>query len=1054
MDGKNTQSVTTYQEAIQSGNGEMPQKALFIFREGRLESDSPYYPPSAQKPYNPDEIASKKPPFGIYDEMRRDDQVKAVLLMKKFMVLCSGWNIAIEDEQYEDAVDEINANFEHLDNPDFGDALMNMLSYLDYGFSITEPVFDVNQSGRIYLKSLKTRPPHSFELHTDNSGNVNKIIQHGMLGMKEVKRDGLIHMIHQPEFGIPYGISDLQAAYRPWFSKDMVIKFWNIHLERFGNPHIVATVPTSISNPDFDKLKDIIDKLQAKSGMIVPEGTDINIKGSPTGTTGFESAIDKHNMMIARSMLMPDLIGVGGATITGGSYALGKEHFEIFYMTIEKIRHDLERMINRMIVHPLLFWNWGIRDFEMIRWKINAHTIEDKLELLKLWVDAVTGKLWQPTEEEVNHFRRQVDFPEGEVVPVQEPQPLGGGGFPFRKSQSSKQYVKRAHTPYERKVDFDKLNSRHDDLEESAQKLLAPIYATIREGLAETVNSGNIVEGKKFDRISELKLKFLKNMELAWRVILKDTFKAGAESAKSEVAMARRTERMQIDPVTAVFEEAINERAFFITGVERDRILRDARLILLAAIDHGWTTKEAIKQLDDLFLENYDFGKGRLETIVRTNTNKAFNFGRRTMFEDPALEGFVKAYQFSAILDATTTEICTRLDGKIYRAGDPYIDKITPPLHFNALVSGTRIFTNKGSIPIECIEPGMKVLTHRNRWRPVYSTMMKLSDHPTVRALFLSTGRTLHVTDEHPILTACGWKSAGDLNIGDVLFEHSEKMGRTDQVLLSNPNDFPAPLHEKKVSWSVVRLASFGSVSFPINFNSDLPLRKGKVNNSFFNRILENERNIDYPKKPGYNGFSCRRVAAESFGQGNETFLSDPWHMHGISSFHSFGMARMNQTRLFTEAKSPMILSSRSNGRVAVCDRYLGGSGANGDTMPFTPVRQYSLSDTEGSFDESDRLSSIPMSNFDQLTNSISISKINHELFPWKRSTIVSIVDEKYNGFLWNLEVLEDETYLAENLIVHNCRSLLIPIVEGEQFTPSRQAVRDDDLESFRGIIT
>ncbi|HKZ42207.1 MAG TPA: minor capsid protein, partial [Candidatus Hodarchaeales archaeon] len=191
-----------------------------------------------------------------------------------------------------------------------------------------------------------------------------------------------------------------------------------------------------------------------------------------------------------------------------------------------------------------------------------------------------------------------------------------------------------------------------------------------------------IIEGKKIDKVNDLKLKFLKDMEMAWRAILRDVFAAGGKSAQAEVKEARQEVKMQELDTVQLFEDSINQRGFFITGVERDRILKEARMIILSGIDRGYSVKETIKQLDELFLDDYDFDSGRLETIVRTNVNKAFNFGRRTIFEDPELEGYVVAYAYSSIIDSRTTPVCEALDGHVWRVGDEYLDLVQPPRHF------------------------------------------------------------------------------------------------------------------------------------------------------------------------------------------------------------------------------------------------------------------------------------------------------------------------------------------------------------------------------------
>ena len=72
-----------------------------------------------------------------------------------------------------------------------------------------------------------------------------------------------------------------------------------------------------------------------------------------------------------------------------------------------------------------------------------------------------------------------------------------------------------------------------------------------------------------------------------------------------------------------------------------------------------------------------------LNTLVRTNTFEALNEARFAEFTDPALDGFVEALEYSAILDDRTTEICQELDGKVFAADSPEWDNYRPPNHYN-----------------------------------------------------------------------------------------------------------------------------------------------------------------------------------------------------------------------------------------------------------------------------------------------------------------------------------------------------------------------------------
>jgi len=108
-----------------------------------------------------------------------DDQVKTALSIKKEMAIGTGWKIESEDQ---DTKEFITHNFENLNAEDFAldstfdDALKDMTSFLEYGFSLTEPVWDLGSDDKWMLKNLKTRPPHSFKFHIDGKGSVSVVL--------------------------------------------------------------------------------------------------------------------------------------------------------------------------------------------------------------------------------------------------------------------------------------------------------------------------------------------------------------------------------------------------------------------------------------------------------------------------------------------------------------------------------------------------------------------------------------------------------------------------------------------------------------------------------------------------------------------------------------------------------------------------------------------------------------------------------------------------------------------------------------------------------------
>lgn len=108
----------------------------------------------------------------------------------------------------------------------------------------------------------------------------------------------------------------------------------------------------------------------------------------------------------------------------------------------------------------------------------------------------------------------------------------------------------------------------------------------------------------------------------------------------------------------------------------------------------------------------------------------------------------------------------------------------------NCFPAGTRIWTRHGPKPIEHIEIGEEVLTHRNRFRPVTHTMSREIEEP-LRALRLwyLGDQTIYATKEHRFLAFDGatvaWVTAQELTPA-----HYVRVGR----IAPHENDAPSEL--------------------------------------------------------------------------------------------------------------------------------------------------------------------------------------------------------------------------------------------------------------------
>lgn len=98
--------------------------------------------------------------------------------------------------------------------------------------------------------------------------------------------------------------------------------------------------------------------------------------------------------------------------------------------------------------------------------------------------------------------------------------------------------------------------------------------------------------------------------------------------------------------------------------------------LILEKLDEGTVGTELADALASDFRR---YGQVRTQIIARTESNKAFNWGRRYRFDQSAA---VAGYRYSAIIDERTTEICNYLHGFSWAIDDPGLDVHTPPNHF------------------------------------------------------------------------------------------------------------------------------------------------------------------------------------------------------------------------------------------------------------------------------------------------------------------------------------------------------------------------------------
>jgi SPP1 gp7 family putative phage head morphogenesis protein len=107
-----------------------------------------------------------------------------------------------------------------------------------------------------------------------------------------------------------------------------------------------------------------------------------------------------------------------------------------------------------------------------------------------------------------------------------------------------------------------------------------------------------------------------------------------------------------------------------------DDLFHHMQPLILEHIEKGTVRTGLVAALLDDFAR---VGVVRADVIARTESSKAFNWGRRSRFDgSPALAG----YRYSAIMDQRVTPICAGLHGRSWMGNSGEVDFYTPPNHF------------------------------------------------------------------------------------------------------------------------------------------------------------------------------------------------------------------------------------------------------------------------------------------------------------------------------------------------------------------------------------
>lgn len=394
--------------------------------------------------YNPDTLVDRKG-LVVYDYMLTDDQVSANSQLKKVARLATDFSIqsATSNLKDEKVAEFVRWSLTENMQGSLRTLLYNFLSAMDFGFALAEKNYEYITEGKwkgyVSYRSIAPKDPHGFLFDRDAHGNllpdgiIQDLNEFSISNIEELREnprypvDKFVLFSYMELFQNPYGRSDLRPGYRSWISKDILMKYWSIYLERAGSPLPMAKIPAGASADEITDIRNVLRGLQTRSVITYPDGFDVAyLEAERTAAPGFQDAVAIHNGALSRSSNVPDLMGFSGGQSSSGGYGLGKMQYDVFIMYEENLGLTIEEMFYKQIIKPLVDMNFkNVENYPRFKFaSIKRETRMERAQILETLVKTGVIDEFQPW---------MIDFTD---LPVPQSQyPKSGKSLSLQKGQ-------------------------------------------------------------------------------------------------------------------------------------------------------------------------------------------------------------------------------------------------------------------------------------------------------------------------------------------------------------------------------------------------------------------------------------------------------------------------------------------------------------------------------------------------------------------------------------------------------------------------------------------
>lgn len=333
--------------------------------------------------------------WGVYERIRKDDQVKSCMEQRIRAVVSREWDVLPGDEDDPRSVQAAEALTETLERIGWDLVTEKMLWASFYGISVGELNWGSLDGLLDWVPGAKCRAihvRHARRFRFDRDDRLRLLTRAAPQGEILPPLKFWVVRAGGTDDDQVYGEGLAEWLYWPVQFKRNGVRFWNIFLDKFSVPTAKGIYPRGSSQKDIDKLLMAIQAIANDSGFAIPAGMDVELLTLAQSGADFAAVCRYMDGCIAKIILSQTM-----TTDNGSSKAQGQVHADV---KLEVVKADADLLADTFNSGPARWWtdlNFGTDvDSPMV---VRIVEKEDDLKTAAETDKALADLGWVRTEE-------------------------------------------------------------------------------------------------------------------------------------------------------------------------------------------------------------------------------------------------------------------------------------------------------------------------------------------------------------------------------------------------------------------------------------------------------------------------------------------------------------------------------------------------------------------------------------------------------------------------------------------------------------------------------